>query len=58
VLILSDLADFIDSYRPHGSLTADATPPVWNGYRLTVACSCGVVFERWITPEEVDRDLS
>jgi len=29
VLILSDLADFIDSYRPHGSLTADATPPVW-----------------------------
>ena len=26
--------------------------PVWNGYLLTVACRCGVVFERWVTPEE------
>jgi hypothetical protein len=38
-------------------LTADATEPAWNGYLLTVACSCGVVFERWVTPEEADADL-
>ena len=37
-------------HRPHGTLTADATEPAWNGYLLTVACPCGVVFERWITP--------
>ena len=34
-----------------------ATEPAWNGYRLTVACACGVVFERWVTPEEADADL-
>jgi hypothetical protein len=39
------------------ALTADATEPAWNGYLLTVACPCGVVFERWVTPEEADRDL-
>jgi hypothetical protein len=35
-----------------GALTGDATEPAWNSYLLTVACPCGVVFERWITPEE------
>jgi hypothetical protein len=38
-------------------MTADATEPAGNGYLLTVACSCGVVFERWVTPEEADADL-
>jgi hypothetical protein len=44
-------------HRPHGTLTGDATEPAWNGYLLTVACPCGVVFERWVTPEEADADL-
>ena len=55
--LLADLEDFVSDHRPHGPLTADATEPVWNGYVLTVACPCGVVFERWVTPEEADRDL-
>jgi len=38
-------------------MTGGATEPAWNGYRLTVACACGVVFERWVTPEEADADL-
>jgi hypothetical protein len=38
-------------------LTGDATGPASNGYRLTVACACGVVFERWVTPDEADADL-
>lgn len=54
---LNDLTDFLHSHRPHGSLTADATPPAWNGYLLTVACSCGVIFERWITPWDAELDL-
>ena len=54
---LADLEDFVHDHRPHGILTADATEPAWNGYLLTLACSCGVVFERWVTPEEADRDL-
>jgi len=38
-------------------MTGDATEPAWNGYRLTVACSCGVVFDRWVTPQAADTDL-
>ena len=52
-----DLTDFVESHHPHGILTGDATKPAWNGYLLTVACPCGVVFERWVTPEEADADL-
>jgi hypothetical protein len=56
--LLTDLEDFVHDHRPHGTLTADATPPAWNRYLLTVACPCGVVFERWVTPEEAeDADL-
>ena len=43
--------------RPHGHLTADATPPAWNGYLLTVACPCGVTFKRWISPFDAELDL-
>jgi hypothetical protein len=54
---VSDLTDFRQSHRPHGSLTADATEPAWNGYLLTLAFACGVVFGRWVTPQEADGDL-
>jgi hypothetical protein len=57
VILLADLEDFLHDHRPHGPLTADATEPVSNGYLLNVACSCGVVFERWVTPEEANADL-
>jgi hypothetical protein len=48
---------FIDTHRLHGTLTADAIEPAWNGYLLTVACPCGVVFERWMTPEDAELAL-
>ena len=53
---LTDLTDFLYAHRPHSPLTADTTEPAWNGYQLTVACPCGVVFERWVTPVEADTD--
>ncbi len=55
VNLLADLQDFVHDHRRHGSLTGDATEPAWNGYLVTVACPCGVVFERWVTPEERTR---
>jgi len=55
--LLADLEQFIHEHRPHGGMTGDATEPVSNGYRLMVACACGVVFERWITPQNADEDL-
>jgi len=57
VTVLADLYEFVCNHRPHGSLTADATEPAWNGYLLTVACACGVVFQRWITPLHAEIDL-
>jgi hypothetical protein len=47
----------VHDHRVHGTLTADATPPAWNGYLLTVACPCGVVFERWVSPVDAELDL-
>jgi hypothetical protein len=57
VSLHTEIDDFVHNHRPHGPLTADATEPAWNGYLLTVACSCGVVFERWVMPEDADPDL-
>jgi hypothetical protein len=53
----TELKDFVHDDRPHGTLTADATEPAWSGYLLTVACPCGVMFQRWVTPEEAQLDL-
>jgi len=55
--LLADLEAFVEDHHQHGKLTADATPPARTGYLLTVACPCGVVFERWITPDAADADL-
>jgi hypothetical protein len=52
VTLLVELEDFVHDHRPHGGMTGDATAPTWNGYLLTVSCPCGVVFERWVTPED------
>lgn len=32
VTLFADLKDFVHDHRPHGSLTAEATEPAWNGY--------------------------
>jgi hypothetical protein len=50
VNLLAELEEFVTDHRPHGPLTADATEPAWNGYLLTVACPCGVMFERGSRP--------
>lgn len=55
--LLADLEEFVRDHRPHGTLTSDATEPAWNGYLLTVACPCGVVFERWVTSADAIMDL-
>jgi hypothetical protein len=57
VTLLADLEQFVRDHRPHGGMTGDATEPASNGYRLTVACARGVVFERWVTPQNADEDL-
>jgi hypothetical protein len=56
--LLADLEEFLTRHRPHGELTADCNEPNENGYLLEVACSCGVVFGRWITLEDAAIDVS
>jgi len=58
VTFRADLEEFVHDHRQHGPLTGDATEPAWNGYLLTVACPCGVVFERWVTSVDVAVDLT
>jgi len=55
--MLTDLEEFVRDHRPHGGTSGDVAEPAQNGYRLTVACCCGVVFERWVTPQDADEDL-
>jgi hypothetical protein len=55
--MVAELEEFVHDHRPHGPLTSDANEPAGNGYLLTVACSCGVVFERWVTSEDAELDL-
>jgi hypothetical protein len=53
----AELEELVRDHQPHGALTGDATAPAWNGYLLTVVCCCGVVFERWVTPDDAELDL-
>lgn len=55
--LLADLEEFVQDHSPHGRLSADAKELAWNGYLLTVACPYGVVFERWVTPQDAAVDL-
>lgn len=55
--LVADLEEFVRNHRPHGGMTGDATEPASNGYRLTVGCGCGIVFERFVTPADADSDL-
>jgi len=57
VSLLGDPEKFINDHPSHGTLTGDASEPAWNGYLLTVACPCGVVFERWVTTGDAMADL-
>jgi hypothetical protein len=56
-MLMAELAYFVTRHRPCGRLTGDATEPAPEGYMLSVVCSCGVVFMRWVTPESAVREL-
>jgi len=51
------MEEFVTLHRGHGHLTGDASEPTPNGYRLEIACSCGVTFERWVTQLDAIDDL-
>jgi hypothetical protein len=55
--VYADVEEFIHDHRPCGTLTATVTEPTPNGYGITIACSCGVVFERWVLTQDAAEDL-
>lgn len=56
--ITGDLEDFTVGHRSHGPFITQTGVLTPNGHRLTVACPCGVTFQRWITPEEALQDIA
>jgi hypothetical protein len=56
--VLADLEDFVTRHRSHGRLSPAVGLPEPNGYRLKLACPCGVTFERWITPADAAVELA
>jgi len=56
-MVLAEPADFATRHRPCGQLSGDASEPEPDGYMLSVVCSCGVTFLRWVTPEDAAHDL-
>ena len=55
--LAEDLEEFVTGHQPHGALTWWTTTPTPNGYRVEVACPCGVTFERWVLPQDAKDDL-
>ena len=51
------LEHFVAAHRQCGHLEGDATAVTALGYYLWVSCSCGALFERWVTPEAAEYDL-
>ncbi len=56
--VYRDLQEFVLDHRPCGTLTAAVSEPASNGYGVTVTCPCGVVFERWVLPQDAAEDLA
>ncbi len=56
--MLADLTAFVqDHHQAHGQLVGDASEPEPSGYRVVVACPCGVTFERWVTELDAAEGL-
>jgi len=58
VNLAADLDEFASLHQAHGQFTASVGNVTPNGYRLEVACQCGVTCERWVTTQDAVDDLS
>lgn len=56
--LLADLEDFITRHRAcHRFVSEVGRPTPARGTGLTVACRCGVTFERWVLPQDAAEEL-
>jgi len=52
-----EVEEFVQEHHQDGELTVWTTSPTRKGYRVRIACPCGVLFERWILPQDAGDDL-
>ncbi len=55
--IYTEVKQFVQAHRPCGDLTWWTTPATPQGYQVLVSCPCGVIFERWVLPQDAEEDL-
>jgi hypothetical protein len=55
--IYPEVQHFLEVHRSCGEVTKEAGRPTADGYRIYVACACGAVLDRWVTPEDARHDL-
>lgn len=55
--IYPEILRFLETHRDCGEVTKEAGRPRADGYQIHVACPCGAVLDRWVTPEDARHDL-
>ncbi len=55
--IFPEVEAFVEAHRGCGDLRWITSSPTPSGYLVRVICSCGVVFERWVLPQDAEEDL-
>ena len=55
--IVPEVQRFLAVHEKCGEVTKEAGRPSVDGYRIHVACPCGAVLDRWVTPADCRHDL-
>ena len=55
--IFPEVQRFLAAHEKCGEVTKEAGRPSVDGYRIHVACPCGAVLDRWVTPADARHDL-
>jgi hypothetical protein len=55
--IYPEVLRFLRAHRDCGEVTKKAGRPTADGYRIYVACPCGAILDRWVTPAAARHDL-
>ena len=55
--IYPEVQRFLQAHRDCGEVTKEAGRPTVDGYRIYVACPCGAILDRWVTPAAARHDL-
>ena len=55
--VFPEVEEFVQAHCSCGELSWIANQPTPKGYRLRIACPCGTIFDRWVTPEAAENDL-